>query len=128
MLGFATVVVFGYLAVPVMHFISLELVRGSPLRRGLVANLGCWAAITVLWIKAAIDLAMKVVGAMKPRTRANEDARVKPLRTEVAIRRAIIRNVVIVTVGAIGSDSDIDGDLSRCLGSAGRHRECGNSG
>ncbi len=31
-LGFAAVVISSYVAVPVMHFISFELVRGSPLR------------------------------------------------------------------------------------------------
>jgi hypothetical protein len=117
-----------YVAVPVVHFISLELLRGSPLRCWLIANLGLWAVISVLRVKAVIHLALKVVGAMKPRTRANEGAGIKPLRTKVSVGSTVIRGVVIVTVGTIGGGSYIDGDLSRSLESAMCHGEYGNSG
>ena len=74
MLRSAALAFFAYIAAPIAHFISLKLLRGLPLRRGLVSNFGQWAAVAVLWIESVIDIALKVVGPMKPRTGANEDA------------------------------------------------------
>src|SRR5580658_5909940 len=112
MLRFTAWAFWAYTAVPIVHFIPPELRCGSPLRRGLVANLGQWAAIAVLWIEVVIHLSLESVGPMKPRTRANEDAAVKPFRPEVAVGGAIMRSVVIVTIGAFGGDSSIEIDLS----------------
>ena len=80
---------------PVVIFISLELIRGSPLRSRLIAGLGHRAAIAVLRIEAVIDLAVKIVGAVKPGSRTDEDAGIKPFRAEVAVGSEVIRGVVI---------------------------------
>ena len=93
---------------PIAHFISLELLGALRCAAGLSPTLGNGPLIAVLWIESVIDLALKVVGPMKPRTSANEDAAIKPFRTVVAVGNAVIRGVVIVTIGAIGGDSDID--------------------
>lgn len=70
-LGLAAAIVSGNVAVPVVRFISLKLVRGSPLCCGLVANLGHWAAMAVLRIKAVIDLTLKVaLGVFRDRSTA----------------------------------------------------------
>jgi hypothetical protein len=44
---------------------------------------------------------------MKPRTSANEDAATKPFRAVIAVGSAVMGDVVIVAIRAIGSDSSI---------------------
>jgi hypothetical protein len=61
-----------------------------------------------------VYLAMKVGGAVKPWTGADEDSAGKPLRAIISVRRASIRSDVIVAVRAAWSNSDIDADLSLC--------------
>jgi hypothetical protein len=49
---------------------------------------------------------------MEPGANADEDAAIEPFRAIVSVGNAVIRGIVIVTVGAIGSDPDVDADLS----------------
>jgi hypothetical protein len=64
--------------------------------------------------------------AVEPWAGANEDARVKPLRTVVTGRSARIRSDVIVSIRTFGRYSDVDVDLSFCFGSRRRQSDSGN--
>jgi len=59
---------------------------------------------------------------MKPRSSTDEHAAIEPFRAVVAVGNAAIGGVVIVTIGTIRGDPDIDADLSLCFGSS-RHKE-----
>lgn len=58
-----------------------------------------------------IDIAVEADGPMEPRSRAEEDAALKPLRTVVAEGRALIRRVIEIAVWANRRDTDADRDL-----------------
>jgi hypothetical protein len=128
LLGFATRAFSAYFAAPIAHFVSFEFVRGSPLRGWLLPSLWQGATISVLRIEPVVDLTLKVGRPMKPPAGANEDAAIEPFRTVVAVGSAIMRGVVVVTIRAIGGDSNIGIDLSRYVRSARRYGEYSNSG
>lgn len=105
------------MAAPIAHFISSE-VRNfieAPGRLCLLATLGPWSAIPVVWMKTIVDVPAEAVSAVKPGASAQEDAAVKPLRPVVTIGSALIRRGVIVSVRAFRSDADLNTDLRRCF-------------
>jgi hypothetical protein len=67
-------------------------------------------------METVIYMAREILGAMKPRASANEDASVKPLRAVVACGSTVIRSDVIVTIRAVRGDADLDADLTLCVG------------
>src|SRR5579862_1685339 len=103
------------IATPIAHFVSHEFLWGPPLRGWMIPSLGQHTAISILRIEPVVDFALKTVRPMKPRTSANEDTGIEPFRAIVAVSSAVMRNVVIVAVGAIGGDSNVKIDLSRSV-------------
>src|SRR5580704_9694822 len=81
--------------------------------------------IAMVRIVMSIHFAVEVFRPMEPRPNADEDAFIKPLRAIVASGSTIIRRNVVVAVGAIGSYTDFDGDLS--FRRRGRYRETDSS-
>jgi len=71
------------------------------------------ASIAASWIEALIDIAMKLTRPMKPRTGADEEAVGEPCGTVVAIRRAVVRGVREIPIGADRLRTNIyrEGDL-----------------
>jgi hypothetical protein len=65
-----------YVAVSISHLISSEMVNLVETPRGVgdFAAVWYWAAITVVNIEMVVDMAAKVVTAVKPRSRSNEGA------------------------------------------------------
>ena len=72
------------------------------------------SAVTVLRIKAIIDMAVKGMRAMEPRTRANEQSTRKPVWSIVPVRGTVIRRIVKVPVSTNRRRSDADRNLGRC--------------
>ena len=70
----------------------------------------------------------KLAMAVKPWACTNENTRCEPFRTVIAVGGAGIRSVVIVAIGAFGSSSYADHDLSLNLGSARCEAGSNNSG
>ncbi len=101
-----------YVAAPIPRLVCLEVVEalGSALRQ--------WSGVTVMRIKAVVNMAEKAVRAMKPGASSKKHPVNKPIRPIVAVRCTVIWGVVEVPVGAHGSRSDVYAD--RNLGS--RHR------
>jgi hypothetical protein len=85
------------------------------------------AAIAVVWIEGVVYVALEVIGAMKPRANADENAAIEPFRAVIAVGNAVIGGVVIVTIGTIRGDSDFDHDLSLCFGSSYHKKDSSNS-
>jgi hypothetical protein len=67
--------------------------------------------VAVVGVKAVVDMAVKAAVAVKPRTRSDEEAAIKPVGPIVAVGGAVIRLIVEVAVGAIGRHSNVDGNL-----------------
>jgi hypothetical protein len=70
-----------------------------------------------------VDVALEVVGAMKPWASADEDTARKPFRAVVAIGSAAIGRSVVVTVGAVRSGSNVDADADLGFHSGSGHHE-----
>ncbi len=106
-----------YVAMPIANFISFEVINFVETFCGLgfLATCRPWAVIAMFGMKAVIHVAAEVFRAMKPRASADEDAARKPLRPVVAIRGTVIRRSVIVSVRTLGSDADLDTNLSCCF-------------
>jgi hypothetical protein len=68
-------------AAPIAYFISFEVSDPiDPFRwLGSLATLRHWARVAVIGMKAVIYVTPEVLGTMKPRSGANEDAPSKPL-------------------------------------------------
>ena len=84
---------------------------------GLVLTTGREIAVIALAIvEPVIHMPVKMLAAMKPRPRADENAAGVPLWPVVAIRCALIRRSFVVTIRTIRLHADFNRDLRRCLG------------
>jgi len=101
-----------YVASPIPRLVCLEVVEA--LRPALRQR----SSITVMRIKAVVDMAKKAARTVKPGASPKEHPAYKPIGTVVAVRSTVIWGIVEVPVRTHGSDSDVyaDGNLGR------RHR------
>lgn len=67
--------------------------------------------ISVMRIEAIIDMTIKAMGPMEPRTCAEEQATVKPFGPVIAVRCACVRRVIEIAVGTNRRRSDLHTDL-----------------
>lgn len=95
----------GGMAFSISCLISLEVVEGfcPALRYG--------APITVMWIKPVINVTCKVSRTMEPVASAEKHPVYKPIRSVVAVGRAVVWSVIEIPIGACRLDSNVDGDL-----------------
>jgi len=100
---------FAYVASPIPRLICLEVVEA--LRPAVRQR----STVTVMRIKAVVDMAEKAARTMEPGTSSKKHPANKPIGPIVAIRGTIIWGVVEVPVRAYGSRSDVYAD--RNLGS-----------
>jgi len=102
-------------AATVAYFISLEMgnVIDALIRLGFFAALRSSATVPVVRMITVVYVALKILGAMKPRASADENAAVKPFRTVIAVGSAAVGSGVVITVGTFGSYSDLETDFLR---------------
>jgi hypothetical protein len=107
-------------AASIPHFVSFEVgnLIERPSRFGFVATVRLGAVITVLRMETVVYVALEVGSTMKPGANTNEDATCKPFRAVVAVGGAVVRRDIIVTIGTVRRDSDVDAYLSLCFGSS----------
>jgi hypothetical protein len=116
--------------VSITHFISFEVIHVVEMifGSGSFAAVGIRTVIAMVDIVVIIYMAIKMFRTMKPWTGTYEDAAAgKPLWTVVAIGRAGIGRVIVVTVGAHGCCADANTDLGLCLRRSGyeaQTRDC----
>jgi hypothetical protein len=75
-------------------------------------------------MQTVIYVAVEVGRTMKPRASTDEDSTCKPFRAVVAVGSTAIRSDVIVAIGTIRGDSDVDTDLSLRSGNGHREADC----
>ncbi len=112
-----------YVASPIPRLVSLEVVEA------LRPALGQRPNVTVMRIKAVVDMAEKTVTAVKPGASSEKHPANKPVRPIVAVRSTVIRFIVEVPVRAHGSRSDIYADRNlglrhRCTAQKGSCESC----
>jgi hypothetical protein len=94
-------------ATPISHLVSMEVIEG------LVSTLRMGTPVAVMWIETVINVALEVVGAMKPGASSNEHATIEPLRPVVPVRRAVVWREIVVAIRASRFYSDIHRNLRR---------------
>jgi hypothetical protein len=92
---------FAYVASPISRFISVEMVEA--LRPAIRQR----SSVTVMRIEPVIDMSVKAVRTVKPRACPKKHPTNKPIRPVVAVRSAVIRSIVEVSVRTHGSWSDV---------------------
>jgi hypothetical protein len=97
-----------YVASPIPRLVSLEVVealRPAPRQR---------SNVTVMRIKAVVDMAVKAVRAVEPRACSKKHPANKPIGPVVAVWSTVIWFIVEITIRTHGSRSDVyaDGNLS----------------
>jgi hypothetical protein len=111
-----------YVASTIPRLVCLEVVEAlrPALRHG--------SSVTVMRIKTIVDMAVKAMRTMKPRTRSKKHSTNKPIGPIVAVRSTVIGGIVEVSVRANGSRPDIyaDGDLRGCYGCTAEKGSCEN--
>jgi len=119
-----------YVAASITHFIASEVGNrtGTPCWLRPVATVRHRAPIATLNIVVVIYMTAKLGMAMKPRASTNEDTAGKPFGAVIAVGSAGVRSVVIVAVGAYGSRSDTNDNLSFHFRSGRRQTSSSNSG
>jgi hypothetical protein len=117
-----------YMAEPVSHFISSEIVDVvETLRRvRVITMIWHWSAISVMNIEMVVHVTAKMSWAVKPRAGTNEEAAVEPLRAVVAVGSAGIRSEVIVAIRAYGFVIESVPEHFVCVGSRRREEHSGN--
>jgi len=98
-----------------MDFVAVK-VGGRMLSAGFNSVTGARhrPLVAVVGMEVIIYVAVEVGGSVKPWTRTDKSAAAKPLRTVVPVRSASVRSSFVITIGAIGSYSDIDANLGLC--------------
>jgi hypothetical protein len=112
-----------YIASPIPRLITLEVVEGP--RSALRQRSG----ITMMGIKAVVDVAVKAVRTVKPGASSKKHTAHKPIGPIVPIRSTVVWFIVEVAVRAHGSRSDIyaDGHLGwrhRCAAQKADDENC----
>lgn len=99
-----------YIASPVTRFVCLEMVEA------LRAALRHRSSVTVMRVKAVVNMSVKAVSAVKPRAGSKKHSADKPIGPVITVRRTVVRGVVEIPVRAHRSRSDIyaDGHLGLC--------------
>ena len=108
MLGAAFMASRADMASAISRFVGVEVIK----RRFAAARER--SVVTVLRVKAIINVAVKTTTTMEPRTRANENPARKPIWSIVPIWSTGVRRVIKVPVGTNGRSSDADRNLGLC--------------
>lgn len=99
------------------RFVSMEILYGSVMMLPIPVLTVCreGAVVAVVRIVVAIHMAVKIVMTVKPWACSDEYAVAKPLRTVVAVRRTLVRRVVIVAIRTCGLRSNIHAKADLCV-------------
>jgi hypothetical protein len=103
---------FAYVASSISRLVCPEVVEA------LCPALRQRASVTVMRIESVIDMSVKAVRAMKPRTRPKKHPANKPIRSVVAVRSAVIWGIVEISVWTYRSHADVYANRNLSL----RHR------
>jgi hypothetical protein len=98
-------IAFDHVAFPISRLVAVEIV----LR--LISARRHRSFVTVTRVKPVIDMAGKVLRTVEPRAGSDKHAPNKPIRSVIAVRRAVVWRVREVPIRAHRCHSNTDGDL-----------------
>jgi hypothetical protein len=101
------------MAMPIAHVIAMECLTVG---YSMLATCREAAMISIMRVEVVVDVPIEIIMAVVPRTRADENAAVKPLRAVVAVGSTVVWSVVIVAVRASRLDTDADANADLGLG------------
>jgi hypothetical protein len=90
-----------YVAAAVTGFIRLEVIEC------LRATSGERPSVSMMWIEAVVDVAMKTGRAMEPRSCSDKYAVNEPIGSVISIGRAVIRRVIEISIRTYRRNTDI---------------------
>jgi hypothetical protein len=108
------------MASPIARLVSVEVIER------LFAAARRRPSVAVAGIIAVVDMAVEVAGAAEPAAGTDKHAVVEPIGPVVAVGRAVIWSVVVVTVGTDRLHSEVDGDLGRRYARGAKEGSCEN--
>jgi len=91
----------------------------------------CWAAsrqrliVAMPRIECVVYMAVKAGRTVKPGTCADEHSTVEPLCSVIAVRRAVVRSVIVIAVRTTWFYANADGDLGLRLCCGDKEKNCG---
>jgi hypothetical protein len=102
-----------YVALPIPRLVGVEMVEP------LFPALRQWAVVSVVRIKAVVDVAIEAARSMKPGAGSDKYPAKKPVGPVVAVGSAVVRCVIEVPIRAYRrhTNIDTDGDLGWRRGS-----------
>jgi hypothetical protein len=100
-------------AVAVAPFVAFEVLNviGAMMFIEMFAAMRILATPPIVTVEVVVDMSPEMLAAVKPWSRADEDASGKPLWAIVAVRGAIVGRIVEIAIGTFGRRSDLDRDL-----------------
>lgn len=114
-------------ATAISHFVSFEVgAIDTFVLFGSLASVWHRPGVAMRRVKRIIHVTTEVGAAMKPGARPDEDAAAKPFRTVISGGGAAIWRLIVITVGALRSDSDVEADLGLRLRYCRREAAAGN--
>jgi hypothetical protein len=97
------------MALPIPRLVCVEVVER------LLSALGHRSGIAVMRVVAVVYVAIKAVRTVKPRAGTDEHPATVPIRPVISVGGAVIRSVVVISVGTSRLNADVDADLGLCL-------------
>jgi hypothetical protein len=94
-----------YVASAIARFVGVEVVESR------LTTPRQWSVVTVMWVKAVVNVAVEPGMAVKPRTSTNKQPANKPVGAVVTVWGTVIWGIVEVSVRANGRYSNADGNL-----------------
>lgn len=114
-------------SVPSMKVIAMEIMEVMVMVEvDIVTREG--AMVAVARIEVVVHRAVETGPAVVPGTRADEDTAVKPVRTVIPVRRAVVRRIAVIPIRTRRGGTDVDAkrNLSRRLHGSGKGKgRCG---
>jgi len=102
----------------VVNLVSMEVLgRAVPPLSRSVAVMWVFTVVAVIRMVMVVNVAMEMLGTVKPWAGTDKDAASKPLGAVVAVGSAAIRRYIVVAVGTNRGYPDADADLGVCPGS-----------
>lgn len=96
-----------HVAPAITNFVPVEMIEGpGPMLRE-------WTPVPTMWIKAVVNVTVKIVGAVKPRTGSDKDTAGEPLGPVVSVGGAVVGRIVEMPIRASrpsSASSNVDSD------------------
>lgn len=103
----------------IMHCLAVELLA---MLDGVLTAGRHRSVVAMAIVEVMVHMTVEVIWPVKPWSCSDEDAAIEPLGAVVSVRSAIVRRLLVVTVGADGWSAYLHRNLSRRFGTGGEQQ------